>query len=89
MEENRQTLRSIIIAVPLLLIRIYQLVISPMMGKNCRFHPSCSNYAVQSLKSHGLLIGSWLSIKRILRCHPFSQGGYDPVPEKKLPKPKD
>ncbi len=82
MEKVGKALRKVIILVPLVLIKLYQLIISPMLGPKCRFEPSCSNYAVSALKTHGLIIGSWLSIKRILKCHPFNPGGYDPVPEK-------
>lgn len=80
MEKTRQTLRKISIAIPLLLVKLYQWIISPVLGQRCRFHPSCSFYALEALKSHGLIIGGWLSIKRILKCHPFNPGGYDPVP---------
>lgn len=64
------------------LIRFYQLFISPLIGSNCRYSPTCSAYATQALKTHGLLKGGWLSLKRILRCHPWGGSGYDPVPEK-------
>lgn len=82
MAKVNQALQKIAIAIPLLLIKLYQWFISPMLGNNCRFHPSCSKYAVEALKSHGLLIGGWLSSKRILKCHPLHPGGFDPVPEK-------
>lgn len=82
MEKARKTLRGIIIFIPLVLIKVYQKLISPMIGPSCRFHPSCSYYAVQALKQHGLLIGGWLSIKRILKCHPLHPGGVDHVPPK-------
>ena len=82
MEEARKTLRGIIIFIPLVLIKVYQKLISPLLGPSCRFHPSCSYYAVQALKRHGLLIGGWLSIKRILKCHPLNPGGVDHVPPK-------
>jgi uncharacterized protein len=62
------------------LIRIYQLLISPILGPKCRFTPSCSHYGVQALKKYGLFKGSWLTIKRIARCHPWGGQGYDPVP---------
>ena len=62
------------------LIRFYQVFISPNLGQNCRFYPSCSHYALEALEHHGALRGSWMSIKRLLRCHPFNQGGFDPVP---------
>ena len=68
-------------------IHIYRLFISPLTGKNCRFEPTCSEYALAALKTHGVLRGSYLSIKRILKCHPFSRySGYDPVPNKKQTK---
>jgi hypothetical protein len=68
-------------ALPLIwLLRIYQYAISPMLGRSCRFHPSCSEYAVEALQRHGALKGSWLAIRRIGRCHPWHPGGYDPVP---------
>jgi putative membrane protein insertion efficiency factor len=63
-----------------ILIRGYQLVLSPMLGPRCRFYPSCSHYALEAIESHGALRGSWLSAKRICRCHPFNPGGFDPVP---------
>jgi putative membrane protein insertion efficiency factor len=63
-----------------LLIRAYQLVLSPWLGGRCRFYPSCSHYALEAVREHGSLRGSWLSLRRLLRCHPFHPGGYDPVP---------
>ncbi|MCA9039842.1 MAG: membrane protein insertion efficiency factor YidD [Planctomycetaceae bacterium] len=60
------------------LIRLYQLTISPLLGPNCRFHPTCSEYAILALKKHGLLKGTYKAIKRILSCHPWHPGGYDP-----------
>ncbi|MDG6777140.1 membrane protein insertion efficiency factor YidD [Thiomicrorhabdus sp. zzn3] len=62
------------------LVRIYQLLISPLLGPRCRFYPSCSNYTIDAIKQHGVLCGSWLAIKRIGRCHPGNPGGVDPVP---------
>jgi putative membrane protein insertion efficiency factor len=64
----------------LLLIRAYQLAISPMLGSRCRFHPSCSDYAMEALTRHGLFRGVWLAFRRIGCCHPWHPGGYDPVP---------
>jgi len=61
-------------------IRFYQLFISPLKPPTCRFHPSCSQYALESIKIHGIFKGAVLSLWRILRCNPFSSGGYDPVP---------
>ena len=67
------------------LIRAYQLVLSPLMGRQCRFEPTCSCYAIEAIQRHGSVRGGWLGIKRICRCHPFSPGGYDPVPESRDP----
>ncbi len=61
------------------LIEVYKYLISPILPSSCRFHPSCSEYAVDAIKKYGLLKGSWLALKRIARCHPLSAGGYDPV----------
>ena len=72
-------------SVPLLiLIRGYQLIISPLLGSNCRFMPTCSEYAMESLRSYGLIKGSYLTIKRIGKCHPWGGHGYDPIPTKKV-----
>ena len=72
---------SALVAYPLRgLIRLYQLIISPLLGGSCRFEPSCSAYAEEALKRHGALRGSWLTICRIGRCHPWGGQGYDPVP---------
>ena len=65
------------------IISIYQYTFSSIMGKSCRFYPTCSVYASEAIKIHGLMRGGWMGIKRVLRCHPFNAGGYDPVPEKK------
>lgn len=65
------------------LIRIYQKGISPLTPPSCRFIPTCSAYAVEAIETHGVFIGGWLSLRRILRCHPFGKTGYDPVPPKK------
>ena len=62
------------------LIRAYRYAVSPMLGANCRFTPSCSEYALEALKRHGLWRGSALVAWRVVRCNPWSQGGYDPVP---------
>ena len=66
----------------ILLIRFYQLAISPFTPAACRFEPTCSNYALEALKIHGVLYGSFLAIKRIGNCHPWGKSGYDPVPKK-------
>ncbi len=62
------------------LIRAYQLTLSPFLGSHCRFTPNCSRYASEAIEKHGAARGSWLALRRILRCHPFCQGGFDPVP---------
>lgn len=62
------------------LLRCYRYAISPLLGRNCRFHPSCSEYAIEAVERHGALRGGWLAAKRLGRCHPFTPGGYDPVP---------
>ena len=66
----------------ILLVRGYQIVLSPMMGGCCRFHPSCSEYMIEALRVHGSLKGVLLGLWRLLRCHPFGKSGYDPVPQK-------
>jgi putative membrane protein insertion efficiency factor len=67
----------------MILIRVYQWTLSPMLGARCRFYPSCSCYAHAALERHGALAGTWLAAKRLARCHPFSAGGYDPVPDER------
>lgn len=78
---------AFILAIPkntlITVIKVYQKWISPMLGPNCRFNPSCSSYALQAIKLHGALKGSWLAAKRIVKCHPLHAGGDDPVPGKR------
>lgn len=64
-----------------LFVRAYQVVLSPLLPPSCRYHPTCSNYAIEALEKHGALRGGWLAVKRIARCHPFRPGGFDPVPD--------
>jgi len=64
----------------LALLRGYQYLIRPLLGANCRFYPSCSDYAREAVERHGAARGSLLALKRVLRCHPYHPGGYDPVP---------
>lgn len=64
------------------MIRGYRYLLSPFLGNNCRFYPSCSCYAETAIKKHGALTGSWMALRRIARCHPWHPGGIDPVPEK-------
>lgn len=61
-------------------IRLYRWLISPMLGSNCRYFPSCSAYALEAIETHGAWRGSWLSVRRVCRCHPWGGAGYDPVP---------
>lgn len=75
------------LVVPLvLLLRGYQKLISPLLGQRCRFAPSCSHYAVDALREHGLARGLWLAVRRIGRCHPWNPGGHDPVPRRLTPR---
>lgn len=69
-------MKSLLIVV----IKAYQYAISPLLGAHCRFHPSCSAYAREALERHGVMNGAWLAVRRLARCHPWSPGGYDPVP---------
>lgn len=64
----------------LFLVRVYQIVLSPLLGSNCRFQPTCSAYAKESIELHGAWRGGWLALRRIGRCHPWTEPAYDPVP---------
>jgi len=61
-------------------LRAYQYLLRPMLGANCRFYPSCSDYAREAIERHGAVEGTWLAVRRVARCHPWHPGGYDPVP---------
>lgn len=76
-------MRKVIVTIMLVPVKFYQMCISPMLPPVCRYTPTCSQYAVEALTVHGPIRGSWLAIKRILRCHPWGGSGYDPVPPKK------
>ncbi len=75
------SLRSIL----LWIIRGYQLTLSPWLGAHCRYYPSCSCYTHTAIERHGAWRGTWLGMRRLLRCQPFAEGGYDPVPEARVP----
>ena len=80
-------MKNNILIYPLIfIIKIYQFIFSPLIGKNCRYLPTCSEYAIESLKLHGLLRGSFFAIRRILKCHPFGGHGFDPIPKRKKNK---
>ncbi len=64
----------------ILLIRIYQVTLSPYIGRNCRYTPTCSNYGIEALRKYGAIKGGWLTVKRVLSCNPWGGSGYDPVP---------
>jgi len=70
------------------LIKAYQYLISPLLGSNCRFYPSCSQYAVEAVETHGVLRGAWLALRRLSRCHPWHEGGVDPVPPRRADPPE-
>lgn len=66
-----------------LLIRLYQVTLSKFLGGQCRYWPTCSHYGLEAYREHGVVRGTWLTARRVLRCHPFVKGGYDPVPPRK------
>ena len=69
--------------IAILFIRLYQILISPLLPPTCRFTPTCSSYSLEAFQQHGFFKGFYLTVRRILKCHPFHSGGYDPVPPKK------
>jgi uncharacterized protein len=73
-------MRKILTAPLLLLIQAYRYLVSPLLGNHCRYTPSCSEYALQAIAEHGPVNGTWLTLKRLGSCHPWHEGGYDPVP---------
>lgn len=83
MDKAKKVFNQILSFPVIVLIKIYQYAISPLLGPRCRFQPTCSNYALIAINRHGIRIGGWLSIKRVIKCHPLSTGGFDPVPESK------
>ncbi|MBU1309290.1 membrane protein insertion efficiency factor YidD [Rheinheimera muenzenbergensis] len=82
MAQDRSAIHRSAICLALLLLRGYQRLISPLLGQNCRFQPTCSHYAIAAIERFGVFKGCWLAAKRILKCHPLHAGGDDPVPEK-------
>jgi hypothetical protein len=78
-----ELLRKILIFPFVFLIRIYQVLISPLFPSSCRYSPTCSHYGIEAFQKHGLIKGGWLTIKRIASCNPWGGSGYDPVPERK------
>ena len=77
---NHKPRPTFLISLLLLTLKFYRYVISPLLGPHCRFHPSCSCYAMEALQRFGFWRGSWLTLRRLLRCHPLHSGGLDPVP---------
>lgn len=73
-------MRRVVSKIFILLIRFYQLSISPMLGQNCRYSPTCSQYSIEAINKYGALKGGWIALKRIFSCHPWGGNGYDPVP---------
>ena len=82
MAKNNSPSKKIAISI----VQCYQRFISPLLGNNCRFHPTCSNYALEAINRFGVIKGCWLTSKRILKCHPLNAGGEDPVPQSKKEK---
>jgi len=76
------TLSQVVVFPFVALVRLYQIVLSPLLPNACRFEPTCSQYMVEALRTHGLFHGGWLGVRRILSCHPWGRSGYDPVPPK-------
>ena len=83
-EKEMKNIRQIIVQLILGLIWLYQKILSPFMGVNCRFEPTCSAYAEEALSEYGGFKGGWLALRRIARCHPWGGAGYDPVPHRKI-----
>lgn len=77
-----ETFKKITIKLVVGPIWAYRYFLSPFLGSNCRYYPTCSAYAIESVEKHGVLSGGWISFKRIIRCHPWHEGGVDPVPDK-------
>jgi putative membrane protein insertion efficiency factor len=85
-EACRGIVSQVFAGILLFFIRIYQVTLSPFLGGHCRYEPTCSVYGIEAIKEHGPWHGGVLALKRLLRCHPFVKGGYDPVPPRRRPK---
>jgi putative membrane protein insertion efficiency factor len=72
---------TVIANIFIVFIKVYKLFLSPLLPQSCRFYPTCSHYSMEAFKRHGAISGLYLTIRRVLRCHPFNDGGFDPVPE--------
>ena len=80
---DRRPAEGLAVRVALAALRAYKVLLSPLFTGACRFHPSCSTYAADALRAHGLVAGAWLAVRRLARCHPFGGSGYDPVPPRR------
>jgi hypothetical protein len=80
---DRRPVEGLAVRAALAALRAYKLLLSPLFTGACRFHPSCSTYAADALRAHGLVAGAWLTVRRLARCHPFGGSGYDPVPPRR------
>ena len=80
---DRPPVEGLAVRAALAALRAYKLLLSPLFTGACRFHPSCSTYAADALRAHGLVAGAWLTVRRLARCHPFGGSGYDPVPPRR------
>jgi len=76
-----EKINKLIIEIPITLIKLYKFLVSPLLGQNCRYVPSCSQYSIESLRQHGVIYGLYLTVKRIVSCRPGGGQGYDPVPK--------
>lgn len=79
MKQDPATKLSIVATLIVLFIKFYRAFVSPLLGPRCRFYPSCSQYALEAVRKYGAVRGSYLAVRRLLRCNPFNAGGYDPV----------
>lgn len=81
-----EKVQTIIINCLIYLVKVYKIIVSPVLGNSCRFEPTCSSYCIDALEQRGIIVGLWLTIIRLGKCHPFANGGYDPVGIKKHKK---